>query len=164
MQRCTKHFIHTYAIRDWTREYPGQEEILSYLIRVAQKWGLYQYIRFNAEVEATAWNDSTHQWETSLTVLGGKAAERWASYTVTSDFVISAVGRLNVPRYPNIAGLNSFQGKIMHSARWDPNHDLEGKKVAMIGNGATAAQILPEIVDIAQSVTVFQRSPDWIIP
>lgn len=115
-------------------------------------------------MEATTWNDSTHQWETSLTVLGGKAAEYGASYTVTSDFAISAVGQLNVPRYPNITGLDSLQDRMMYSARWDPNYDLKGKKVAMIGNGATAAQILPEIVNIAQGVTVFQRSPDWIIP
>jgi cation diffusion facilitator CzcD-associated flavoprotein CzcO len=149
---------------DWTREYPGQEEILSYLIQVAQKWGLYRYIRFNTEVEEARWNESTKKWETSLKVLGGKAAECAPSYTITSDFLVSAVGQLNVPHYPSIDGLDSFKGKIMHSARWDWSYQMEGKKVAMIGNGATAAQILPEIANVAQSVTVFQRTPNWVIP
>ena len=149
---------------DWTREYPGQEEILSYLIQVAQKWGLYRYIRFNTEVEEAKWNESTKKWETSLKVLGGKAAECAASYTVTSDFLVSAVGQLNVPHYPTIGGLDSFQGKIMHSARWDWSYQLSGKKVAMVGNGATAAQILPEIANAAESVTVFQRTPNWVVP
>jgi cation diffusion facilitator CzcD-associated flavoprotein CzcO len=149
---------------DWTREYPGQEEILSYLIQVAQKWGLYRYIRFNTEVEEARWNESTKKWETSLKVLGGKAAECATSYTVTSDFLVSAVGQLNVPHYPTIGGLDSFQGKIMHSARWDWSYQLSGKKVAMIGNGATAAQILPELADVVQSVTVFQRTPNWVVP
>ena len=115
-------------------------------------------------MEEARWNESTKKWETSLSVLGGKAAECAASYTITSDFLVSAVGQLNVPHYPTISGLDSFQGKIMHSARWDWSYQLSGKKVAMIGNGATAAQILPEISDIAQSVTVFQRTPNWVIP
>jgi cation diffusion facilitator CzcD-associated flavoprotein CzcO len=148
---------------DWTREYPGQEEILCYLIQVAQRWGLYRYIRFNTEVEEARWNESTKKWETSVKVLGGKAAECAPSYTITSDFLVSAVGQLNMPHYPAIDGLDSFQGKTMHSARWDWSYQLDGKKVAMIGNGATAAQILPEIVDVAQSVTVFQRTPNWVI-
>ena len=149
---------------DWTREYPGQEEILSYLIQVAQKWGLYRYIRFNTEVEEARWNESTKKWETLLKVSGGKDAECAPFYTITSDFLVSAVGQLNVPHYPTIKGLDSFQGKIMHSARWDWNYQIDGKKVAIIGNGATAAQILPEITNVAQNVTVFQRTPNWVIP
>jgi cation diffusion facilitator CzcD-associated flavoprotein CzcO len=115
-------------------------------------------------VEEARWDESTKKWKTSLKVLGGKAAECAPSYTITSDFLVSAVGQLNVPHYPTIDGLGSFQGKIMHSARWDWSYQIDGKKVAMIGNGASAAQILPEIANVAQSVTVFQRTPNWVIP
>lgn len=149
---------------DWTRAFSGQEEILSYLIRVAQKWGLYKYIRFNTEVQEANWNDNTKKWETSVKVLGGKAAEYASSYTLTSNFLVSAVGQLNVPHYPAVPGLDSFQGKIMHSARWDWSYQFADKKIALIGNGATAAQILPEVAKVAQSVTVFQRTANWVIP
>jgi cation diffusion facilitator CzcD-associated flavoprotein CzcO len=149
---------------DWTREYPGQEEIHAHLVNVALKWGLYRYIRFNTEVDEARWDESSKSWKTSVTVSGGKDAEFSPSYTITSNILVSAVGQLNQPYYPKIDGLDSFKGKVMHSARWDWSYDFAGKKIALIGNGATAAQILPEIVKTAESVTMFQRTPNWVIP
>ncbi|GAB7348768.1 hypothetical protein MBLNU459_g7497t1 [Dothideomycetes sp. NU459] len=149
---------------DWTREYPGQEEILSYLVSTAQQYNLYSHIRFNSTVEDASWDDAAQKWKTRVTTTG-KDAEFNAEYTITSDFLVSAVGQLNVPKWPEtIPGLKEFKGKLMHSARWDWSYDLNGKKIGIIGNGATASQIIPEIAKVASHVTVFQRSPNWVIP
>ncbi|KAH6008253.1 hypothetical protein HBI83_179980 [Parastagonospora nodorum] len=149
---------------DWTREYPGQEEILDYLRNVAQKYGLYKYIRFNTSVEEAHWDDEKRRWKVDVKVTGGKDAEFNPQYSIDCDFLVSAVGQLNQPRFPDIEGLEDFQGKIMHSARWDWSHSLEGKKVGIIGNGATAAQIIPSILPSTSSLTIYQRSPNWVIP
>ncbi|KAF2125990.1 cyclohexanone 1,2-monooxygenase [Dothidotthia symphoricarpi CBS 119687] len=149
---------------DWTRAYPGQEELLEYLQNVANKYKLHKYIRFNTSVSSATWNDTTSRWTVDVNVTGGKAAEFSPAYSIDCDFLISAVGQLNQPRYPEIEGIEDFQGRIMHSARWDWSYDLQGKKVGMIGNGATAAQIAPAIVDVTEKMTVYQRSPNWVIP
>ncbi|KAF2277780.1 flavin-binding monooxygenase-like protein [Westerdykella ornata] len=149
---------------DWTREYPGQEEILDYLRNVASKYNLYKYIRFNTSVDAARWDDEACKWKVDVKVTGGKDSEFGPSYTIETDFLISAVGQLNQPRYPDIEGLDSFKGKVMHSARWDWSYDLQGKNIGVIGNGATAAQIIPEILPLSKSLTVYQRSPNWVIP
>ncbi|OJJ97448.1 hypothetical protein ASPACDRAFT_45538 [Aspergillus aculeatus ATCC 16872] len=80
-------------------------------------------------------------------------------YQLTTDFLIYAAGQLNIPRYPNIPGLGSFVGKQMHSARWDSTYDVAGKRIAVIGNGASAIQIVPELANTASRLTVYQRSP-----
>jgi cation diffusion facilitator CzcD-associated flavoprotein CzcO len=99
-----------------------------------------------------------------LTRLGSKDAEFGQHYTITSSFLVSAVGQLNVPQYPSIPNISTFQGKSMHSARWDWDYDVRGKKVGIIGNGATAAQIIPEVARVCESLTVFQRTPNWVVP
>jgi len=149
---------------NWTREYPGQEEILDHLVEVAHKYQLYKHIRFNTAVEEARWDDATDTWKTKPTRLGSKDSEFSKEYTVTSDFLVSAVGQLNVPKYPDIKGIDSFQGKSMHSARWDWDYDLRDKKIGIICNGATAAQIIPEVAKVAKGLIVFQRTPNWVIP
>jgi len=119
----------------WTREYPGQEEILEYLTGVAQKYGLYRYIRFNTAAEQAEWDDLKKKWRTRVTVAGGKDSEYGVAYTIDSDFLVSAVGQLNVPSYPKIPGIGDYAGKLMHSARWDWSYDMRDKKIAVIGNG-----------------------------
>src|SRR5262249_22970532 len=121
---------------DWTREYPGQEEILDYLRNVAHKYQLYKYIRFNTSVEAATWDDAASRWKVDVAVTGGKDSEFSPKYTIECDFLVSAVGQLNQPRYPDIEGLDSFKGKIMHSARWDWSYDMKAKRIGVIGNGA----------------------------
>ncbi|KAJ8105299.1 hypothetical protein OPT61_g10263 [Boeremia exigua] len=120
---------------DWTRAYPGQEEILEYLRNVASKYNLYKYIRFNSAVESAAWDDDSKRWKVDVKVTGGKDAEFSSAYSIETDFLVSAVGQLNQPRYPKIEGLEDFQGKVMHSARWDWSYDMQGKKIGVIGNG-----------------------------
>ena len=115
-------------------------------------------------MEEAKWGESSKQWSTVVKVTGAKDAEYCASYTITSDFLVSAVGQLNVPAYPSIKGLNRFEGKTMHSARWDRSFQFKGKRIAIIGNGATAAQIIPSIAESAQSLTVYQRTANWVIP
>jgi hypothetical protein len=96
---------------------------------------LYKYIRFNTSVESATWDDSKNRWKVDVTVTGAKDAEFNPAYSINCDFLVSAVGQLNQPRYPDIEGLNDFKGKIMHSARWDWSYSLEDKNVGIIGNG-----------------------------
>lgn len=108
-----------------------------YLTGVAQKYDLYRHIRFNTAVEELHWDDAFKKWDVKVKVLGGKEAEAHETYTISTDFVVSAVGQLNNPSYPDIPGLADFKGKKMHSARWDWSYDLKGKRIALIGNGTT---------------------------
>ncbi|KAJ5926666.1 hypothetical protein N7516_008439 [Penicillium verrucosum] len=136
----------------------------AYLVGVAEKYGLYKHIRFNSTVEEARWDDIESKWKTSVVVSGQKDSEYSSSYVLNSDFLVSAVGQLNLPRTPDIPGLKDFQGKIMHSARWDWTYDLTGKRIAIIGNGATAVQIAPEVARVASHLTIYQRTPNWLIP
>ena len=108
----------------------------NYLTDVAHKHKLYKYARFNTTVEQAGWNDEILRWETTISIAGGKDAEFGSPYTIQSDFIVSAVGQLNMPRSLDVAGADSFQGKLMHSARWDWSYPLEGRKIAVIGTGS----------------------------
>ena len=149
---------------NWSREYPGQEEILQYLIQIAHKYGLYDRIRFNTQVEEARWDDKTNKWHTTVKYISSEIGNNGQTYTITSDFLVAATGQLSTPKYPDIKGLSSFQGKVMHSARWDWNYDWRGKRVGIIGTGATAAQIIPEMVGDCERLVVFQRTPTWVVP
>ncbi|KAL4768212.1 hypothetical protein BDW60DRAFT_219933 [Aspergillus nidulans var. acristatus] len=148
----------------WTREYPGQEEILHYLTGIAGKYGLYPHIRFNSTVEEARWDDEARKWKIKVSVSGAKDAQFQEGYELSANVLISGVGQLNQPAWPDIEGMNEFQGKSMHSARWDWTYDFKGKRIAVIGNGATATQIVPEVAKTASHLTVYQRTPQWIIP
>ncbi|EAW20389.1 flavin-containing monooxygenase [Aspergillus fischeri NRRL 181] len=139
---------------NWSRDFPGQREILSYLTRVAQDYGLYEHIRFCSTAESATWDDELKKWNTSAT----------SNYTISSDFFVSAVGQLSQPKWPEIDGLESFKGKIMHSAAWDWAYDLKDRRIAVVGSGCSAVQIVPELAKVAKKVTVFQRTPHWIVP
>ncbi|EFQ99356.1 4-hydroxyacetophenone monooxygenase [Nannizzia gypsea CBS 118893] len=166
---CCDVFSHLYSFSfaqnpDWTRLYPSQEEILNYLNDVGDKHGLHRYIRFSSMVEECRWNEDEKKWKTTVHVEGAKDSEFGERYTISSDFLLSAVGQLNYPHYPSIPGIDDFKGKLMHSARWDWSYSIKGKKVGIIGNGATAAQIIPEIAPEVSHLTVFQRTPNWVAP
>ncbi|KAK7526728.1 cyclohexanone monooxygenase [Phyllosticta citriasiana] len=109
----------------WTRTHPGQEELQEYLENIARKWDLFRHMRLNTVVETT------------VRVAGEKDREFVENYTISFDFLVSA--------YPTVPGMNDFEGKSMHSARWDWSYDLRGKRVAVIGNGASAVQLIPEV-------------------
>lgn len=137
---------------------------MRYLQSVAAKWNLYRYARFNSAVDEAAWNDVEKKWKVTVKVEGGKDAEYTPQYTITTDYLVSGMGQLNEPSYPSIPGLDSFEGKVIHSARWDWSYPLEGKRIGIIGNGATAAQAVPELAKVAESLVVFQRTPNWVVP
>ncbi|MFF5207030.1 flavin-containing monooxygenase [Streptosporangium sp. NPDC000396] len=137
----------------WTRRYPGQPEILGYLEMCADKYGLRPRIRLNTEVTAAAFDESLGKWRV-----------RTSAGEELFDVVVSGVGQLNRPHLPDIPGMPEFKGTTFHSARWDHSQDLTGKRVAVIGNGSSAAQLIPRVAEVAGRVDVFQRTPNWVIP
>jgi cation diffusion facilitator CzcD-associated flavoprotein CzcO len=136
---------------DWTRMYPRQAEIWAYLQRVVEKYRLRDRIRFNAEVVQARWEGG---W--TLRLADG-SSERF-------DAVVGAIGFLSKPNFPKIAGIDAFEGVAFHSAQWRHDVDLGGKRVAVIGTGASAIQIVPEIARQAARVIVWQRTPPWVMP
>ncbi|MGI5288449.1 flavin-containing monooxygenase [Nonomuraea polychroma] len=140
----------------WSRRYPEQPEILGYLEHCADKYDVRRKIRFGTEVRRAVFHDS--QWR--LTTASDAGDER----TETFDVMVMGVGQLNRPRLPDISGLPDFAGVSFHSARWNHDHDLAGKRVAVIGNGSSAAQFVPRIAEQVERLHVFQRTPNWVIP
>ncbi|MGI5139432.1 MULTISPECIES: flavin-containing monooxygenase [unclassified Streptomyces] len=138
---------------DWPRTFSGQEHIRAYLEHVADLYGLRPHIRFDSEVKLMTWDTERLHW--TIETSGG---------SLTADVVVSATGPLSDPKVPDIPGLDGFPGKIFHSARWDHDYDLRGKRVAMVGTGASAIQIVPEIQQVVGSLTLFQRTPPWVMP
>ncbi|MET9494977.1 NAD(P)/FAD-dependent oxidoreductase [Streptomyces sp. NPDC006552] len=138
---------------EWPRTFSGQERIREYLEHVADVFRLRPHIRLNAEVTEVRWDAERLWWEVDT-----------ASGTLTADVVVSATGPLSDPKTPDIPGIATFPGKIFHSARWDHDYDLRGKRVAMIGTGASAIQIVPAIQREVGRLTLFQRTPPWVMP
>ncbi|MFF1460089.1 flavin-containing monooxygenase [Streptomyces sp. NPDC058330] len=139
---------------DWPRTFSGQEHIRAYLERVADTFGLRPHIRLNHEVTLMRWDNDALHW----------VIEAANGATFTADVVVSATGPLSDPKLPDIPGLADFPGKVFHSAQWDHDYDLAGKRVAVIGTGASAIQIVPEIQPQARRLTLFQRTPPWVMP
>jgi cation diffusion facilitator CzcD-associated flavoprotein CzcO len=138
----------------WSRMYAEQGEILEYLRHCTNKYGVRPSIRFGTEVTGATWHDARGLWE----VRTNKGDTLWARA------IVSATGGLSRPAYPDIPGLSTFGGKSFHSAAWDHDYDLTGKRVAVIGTGASSIQIVPEVAKIAAKLTVLQRTPPWIMP
>ncbi|ABM13689.1 flavin-containing monooxygenase [Mycolicibacterium vanbaalenii] len=143
---------------DWTSYYPQGAEYQRYLESVADKNALRDHIRFNTEVEALWWDEKRTMWEVRTVAPDGT---RDVSY---ANVVVPAAGYLNRPRWPELAGRETFGGVSIHSAEWDPALSLRGKKVAIIGAGCTAVQIVDACVDEVEHLTVFQRQPHWVAP
>ncbi|MFF7562030.1 flavin-containing monooxygenase [Streptomyces pseudovenezuelae] len=138
---------------DWPRTFSGQEHIRAYLEHVTDVFRLRPHIRLNSEVKRMTWDSEKLRWDIET-----------ASGRLSADLVVSATGPLSDPKIPEISGLDSFPGKVFHSARWDHDYDLRGKRVAMVGTGASAIQIVPAVQPLARSVTLFQRTPPWVMP
>lgn len=135
----------------WTQLYPTQKEILAYLVSVAEHYNLYQHIRFNCEVQSCFWSDERSVWNVNVKVHGGKEMEIRSEYHLECDFLVSAVGQLNYPRYPNIAGRDDFEGRVMHSARWDWSYDYKGKRVAIVGSGESLSNSMSSCFVLSHS-------------
>ena len=138
---------------EWSQVYSPQAEIWAYIKTVCDRHGVMPHVRYDHEVTAADWDEGAGRW--TVESAGG---------TFDAQFVISGMGPLSNPVPPDIAGLDTFEGHMFHSARWDHDHDLTGKRVAVIGTGSSAAQFVPEIQPKVAKLTVFQRTPGWTFP
>ena len=143
---------------DWTEFFAQQQELQAYFERCMEKYGVRDRIRFETEVVAASWDEGARRWSLRIRNSDG------GTETLRANAVISAVGQLNRPRLPEIRGIERFQGPWMHSATWKQECDLGGKRVAVIGTGASAFQIVPTIAERAGRLFVFQRSAPWMFP
>ncbi|HEX3256913.1 MAG TPA: NAD(P)/FAD-dependent oxidoreductase [Pseudonocardia sp.] len=145
-------YSYSFAPRRWSTHFGKRDEVLTYLRDVADAHDLRKVIRFDTEVASAVYRDQ--RW--TVTTTDGE--------TLTADAVITAVGQLNRPKVPPLPGMDAFRGPLFHSARWPADLDVTGKRVAVVGTGASAMQIVPAIAERAGHVTVFQRSPQWAAP
>ncbi|MEO5898961.1 MAG: NAD(P)/FAD-dependent oxidoreductase [Ilumatobacteraceae bacterium] len=152
------YYSYSFAQRDdWPQFYSPQPELHRYFRQCVDEFGIRDHIRLNTEVTSIEYDDVSGMW--TLCLLGPEGES-----THTANAVISAVGQLNRPQYPNIDGRETFAGPAFHSARWDHSVDLDGKRVAVIGTGCSAAQFAPIVAETAATVEIFQRTPNWQFP
>lgn len=138
----------------WSRLYAPGRELKKYAEHVADKYDLRRHMRFNATVASARFDERTHIW--TLTLDSGES--------LRARYVVLATGFLSQPKMPDINGIDEFEGKVIHTARWDHDYDLAGKRAAVIGTGATAVQLLPEIAPKLAQLDVYQRTPIWVTP
>ena len=143
---------------DWSRRFAEQPEILEYAESCVDRFDLSRHIRFATTVEEARFDQDRGQWHLTVTPKGGPTAE------VITDAVIFACGQLNRPAFADLPGAESFEGTSFHSARWDHDCELDGRRVAVVGNGASAIQFVPPVARQASAVTIFQRSTNYIGP
>ncbi|MBF6131827.1 NAD(P)/FAD-dependent oxidoreductase [Nocardia otitidiscaviarum] len=147
-------YSYSFALNpDWSRSFSKQPEIQRYIQGVADKYGVRDRHIFGCEMTGAQWNDAAARWDIQT-----------SQGAFTADILISAVGALCEPNLPDIKGINEFQGEIFHSARWDHDADLTGKRVAVIGTGASAIQIVPNIAKQVAHLDVYQRTAPWLLP
>jgi 4-hydroxyacetophenone monooxygenase len=155
-------YSYSFAQRhDWPLHFSTQDVLLGYLQDCADVFGIRDRIRFRSEVVSATWSEEDLRWTLTVRSPGGGAD---AEDTLTVDAVVSAVGQLNRPLMPDIPGVDTFEGPAFHSARWRHDVDLQGKRVAVIGTGASAVQVIPEIAPVVGELLVFQRTPPWLAP
>jgi len=138
---------------DWSREFAGGAEIQRYVADVARREGLTPSIRYGTKVTGATWNASLQRWDVETN-----------QGPLSARVLVSAAGPLHEPLIPDLPGLSSFPGAVFHSARWDHTVDLKGKRVVVVGSGASAIQFVPEIAKESGQLTVFQRTAPWLLP
>ena len=147
-------YSYSFALNpEWTRTYPLQPEIRDYLRDCADRYGVRPHLRLGCTVERAEWDDEAELWRLET-----------SDGPFTAQMVIAAPGPLSEPRIPDLPGMEDFRGTVFHTARWNHDHDLTGRKVAVVGTGASAIQTVPRIQPLADQVTVFQRTPPWVVP
>jgi cation diffusion facilitator CzcD-associated flavoprotein CzcO len=138
----------------WSRRFSPGEEIQAYLESVARRFGVFEKARFGCDVERAVFDEEAGRWR--LEVAGGEE--------VDTEMLITACGQLTRPSIPDVPGLGRFKGTMFHSAHWDHDHDVTGRRVAVLGTGASAIQFVPAIAPKVERLTVFQRSAPWVLP
>jgi 4-hydroxyacetophenone monooxygenase len=157
----TSNFAYSYSYAQsssWLEAYSSREEVWGYLHKVAEDNDFYPNIRFNTAVESAVFDEDAAEWDLNLDLGEGRTEK------LRVNMIVSAVGQLNQPNYPNIEGVGSFQGPAIHTARWDHSVELEGKRIGVIGTGASAFQVIQKMAEIAESVEIFQRTAPWVVP
>jgi 4-hydroxyacetophenone monooxygenase len=142
---------------DWPHQFSTQQVLLDYFRDFADSKGIRDSIRFDTEVRRASWSDDDSCWQ--IETQGPAGTE-----VLSAQAMVVAVGQLNRPNLPDIDGLDTFNGAWFHSARWDPSVDVSGKRVAVIGTGCSAAQIVPEVAGAVSHLDVYQRTPAWFVP
>src|SRR4051794_6891204 len=137
----------------WSRTFSPQPEIRDYLRRCSTKYGVEPHVRYNHTVTEAAWDDEREVWNIET-----------EQGSLTADFFISGVGALSDPKLPDIPGIESFEGRMFHSAQWDHDYDLNDKRVAVIGTGASSIQLVPKIQPLVKQMHGFQRTAPWMVP
>ena len=151
-------YSYSFAPNDWPQHFSRQEVLLDYFDRIATEFGIRDNIRLSTEVVEARYQDAPDsRWH--VKVRGNDGEE-----TIVANAIVTAVGQLNRPKLPDIEGLGSFNGPAFHTAQWESEHDLRGKRIVVVGTGASAFQTVPEIAQVADRVTVFQRTPPWVAP
>ncbi|MBA2430318.1 MAG: NAD(P)/FAD-dependent oxidoreductase [Thermoleophilaceae bacterium] len=138
---------------DWSRTYSPQPEIRDYLLDVADRYDLRRHVRFGAELTDAVWDDEARRWHIES-----------SHGPFVARFLVAAMGPLSAPSIPELPGMESFEGTTFHSAGWNHDHDLRGRRVAVVGTGASAVQFVPEIQADVEQLYVFQRTPPWVLP
>lgn len=139
---------------NWSRLYAPGSELKAYANHVADKYDVRKHMRFNSPVDGARWDDDAQLWQVALS--GGE--------TLTSRYLITATGYLSQPRKPDIPGIEDFQGRIVHSMDWDDDYSPDGDRIGLIGTGATAVQLIPQLSQSAADLTVYQRTPIHVVP
>jgi cation diffusion facilitator CzcD-associated flavoprotein CzcO len=142
---------------DWSQMYAPQQEIWDYLEDVADRYGVRRFIRFRTFFHGARWDPEAAVWRCELEGPDGR-------YELAARFLVSAVGGLHVPAKPDLPGLDEFEGEVWHSAEWNHDFPLEGKRVAVVGTGASAIQFVPEIVPQVAHLDLYQRTAPWVLP
>jgi cation diffusion facilitator CzcD-associated flavoprotein CzcO len=138
----------------WSRSYSSQPEIWAYMRQVADKYDLRRFIRFGQEMSGARWDEDEGRWH-----IASKSGDEFVS-----RFLVAGIGALHLPQIPELPGIETFRGESFHSAQWNHDYDLEGKKVAVVGTGASAVQFVPRIAPKVAGLSLFQRTPPWIMP
>lgn len=138
----------------WSRLYAPGSELKTYADHVADKYDVRRHMRFNSPVDGARWDDDAQLWQVALS----------DGESVSSRFLITATGYLSQPRTPDIPGIDEFAGRIIHSTDWDDSYSPDGKRIGLIGTGATAVQLIPQLAKTAAELTVYQRTPIHVVP
>ncbi len=139
---------------DWSDRFAGQPEIQAYLKKSVRDLGLDSHLRLNCDVAQATWESASQRWQVATST----------GDSITARMLIVGSGALNEPTIPKIDGLNSFEGELFHSSQWPTDFEPGGKRIAVIGTGASAVQLVPQIVQSARQVTIYQRTAPWIVP
>ncbi|MFV9432047.1 flavin-containing monooxygenase [Rhodococcus aetherivorans] len=153
------YYSYSFALNpDWSKYYPTGTEYQKYLKGVVDTYGLAEHISFRTKVQSARWLEDQHVWEVTVESADGTREVHRAKAVVT------ALGMLNSPNIPDVAGMDTFGGTIVHTAEWDDTLDLTGKRVVVLGTGCTSVQVVASIVDQVKTLDVVVRSPHWIVP